>query len=218
MKALCVAAHADDPALWMGGAIRRLNEWTWHVLSLCTSGYDRERTFYDSCRDLSVTTCDAKQLLSEQFSDGKEEPDPARITDMKNAIMAFADAEYDLVFTHSGYEYGFHANHVEARDAVNELIAEDLLKTKGILYFCYTVGGAEGTPVKPDLAKAHYKVVLSDEEQRQKGMFKRSFDSWARPDLANLGLLDNNHPETEAFLAGKLDIQLPPDFVRLPRA
>jgi hypothetical protein len=141
---------------------------------------------------------------------------------MKKAVKDFVnDGEYDLVFAHGAppaCEYGFHANHAEAHDAVEELIDEEGLATRGVLYFCYRPGGGQGTPVMPDFDKADYMVLLKPEERGQKGALKTLFHSWAACDLQSLGLLCNPHPEPEAFQKGSCGFELPDDFIRIPKA
>ncbi len=205
----------------MGGVILRFSNWTWHVLSLCNSHNDwfepKRATFEESCRKLGVAKWDAKELTDYQYlRQGEERTDPDQVRRMMDAVEAFADHEYDLVFAHSGREYGFHANHMEARNAVEVLTADGKLQASGVLYFCYKPG--PNLPVRADEDKADYKLVLTDEELRQKGMLKRIFDSWAEGDFLMLNLWRNNEPEVEAFEVGDLAIQLPADFIRISGA
>ncbi len=225
MKALCIVAHPDDHVLWTGGAIRRLNGWTWHVLSLCNSHNDnlefqeQKSTFGDSCKELGVVRYCAEAFHDHDQFQRRKEPDPCQVARMKLSIQKFAEEEYDLVFAHgnrrNGYdcEYGFHANHAEARDAVIQLITGGVLKTKGVLHFCYKSGGS-GQPVIAELDNAHYKVDLTGNEIAQKRELKQSFH-WAKGDLIALSLWENDEPRTEAFQAKDLELQLPPDFIRV---
>ena len=218
MKALSVVAHSDDHVLWMGGTILRLNQWTWHILSLCKShsneDFEPKRVVFErSCRELGASRYSAKDFKDYQ---PREAMESQQLTRMKEETLAFADDSYDLVFTHSiqeNCEYGFHANHAEVRDAVNQVIDDDLLKTRGVLHFCYKSGGCR-RPVIVDLDKANYKVELSSEEIRRKRRLKHIF-AWAEGDLRALTLWGNDEPRIEAFQARCLDLQLPPDFVRI---
>ena len=182
MKALSIVAHSDDHVLWMGGTILRLNQWTWHILSLCKSdnneGFEPKRTVFErSCTELGASRYSAKDLKDYQ---PREAMEIQQLTRMKDEILAFADDGYDLVFTHSiqeNCEYGFHANHAEVRDTVNQVINDGLLTTKGVLYFCYRSGGNK-RPVIADLDNADYKVELNPKEIGRKSNLKHIF-TWA---------------------------------------
>ena len=217
MKALSIVAHSDDHVLWMGGTILRLNKWTWHILSLCKSHNNEDFkpkriVFERSCTELGASRCFAKDLNDYQ---SKKEMETQQLERMKKEILGFADSDgYDLVFTHSkqeSCEYGFHANHAEVCDAVNQVINGGLLKTKGVLYFCYRSGGNR-RPVIADLGNADYKVELNPAEIDRKRSLKHTF-TWAKGDLMSLTLWGNDEPIIETFQAGCLDLQLPPDFI-----
>jgi LmbE family N-acetylglucosaminyl deacetylase len=218
MKALSIVAHSDDHVLWMGGTILRLNQWTWHILSLCKShnneDFEPKRIVFErSCTELGASRYSAKDLKDYQ---PREAMEIQQLTRMKDEILSFADDVYGLVFTHSiqeNCEYGFHANHAEVRDAVNQVINDGLLTTKGVLYFCYRSGGNR-RPVIADLDNADYKVELNPEEIGRKRNLKHIF-TWAEDDLRSLTLWGNDEPIIEAFQAGCLDLQLPPDFIRI---
>jgi LmbE family N-acetylglucosaminyl deacetylase len=218
MKALSVVAHSDDHILWMGGTILRFNQWTWHILSLCKSHNDesfepKRGVFERSCAELGASRYSAKDFKDYQPREAMESEQLKR---MKEEILAFAGNSYDFVFTHSiqeNCEYGFHANHTEVRDAVSELISDGLLTTKAALHFCYRSGGYKKAVIA-DLSKADYKVELYPEEISRKRNLKHIF-TWARGDLEALTLWGNDEPTVEAFQARALDLQLPPDFIRV---
>lgn len=218
MKALSVVAHSDDHVVWMGGTILRFNQWTWHILSLCKShnheDFEPKRMiFEESCRELGASRYRAKDFKDYQ---PREAMESQQLAGIREEILAFVDNDYDLVFTHSiqeHCEYGFHGNHAEVRDAANQVINEGLLRTRGVLYFCYKSGGCR-KPVIADLGNADYQIVLSSEEIDRKRKLKQAF-TWAGGDLRALTLWDNDEPRIEAFQAGSLDLQLPSDFVRI---
>jgi len=218
MKALAVVAHSDDHILWMGGTILRLNRWMWHILSLCKShnseDFEPKRIIFDqSCRQLGAAKYAANDLKDYQSRDAME---CHQLTRMKEEILAFADSTYDFVFTHSVHdncEYGFHANHAEVRDAVNQLLKGAMIRTEGILHFCYKPGGCK-KPVIGDLDNASYKTELGSAEIAAKTAIKRSF-IWAEGDLRSLSLWDNDEPKIEAFQARSLKLELPSDFVKV---
>lgn len=218
MKGLCIVAHPDDHVLWMGGTILRLKDWNWHILSLCNShntGFvEQKDTFNKSCSALSADKYSAKALKDYQNEESKEKE---QLDKMKEEILSFADNNYyDLIFTHSinlNCEYSYHANHEEARDAVNQLIKGNLLKTKGVLYFCYKSGGCQ-KPVIADLDNANYKIELDFAEINKKRELKHSF-TWAEADLKSLCLWCNDEPKIEAFQTNNLELELPSDFIRI---
>lgn len=216
MKALVVVAHPDDHVLWAGGTILKLKTWEWHVISLCNSHNDdftsKLKVFKSSCQALGVKRFLARELKDYQPRELMEVEQPLKI---QKEILAFADKEYDLVFTHSvnpHCEYGFHANHSEVRDSVNHLLGNNLLTSRGTLYFCYKPLG-NNQPVVVDLDSANYKVDLSRQELDKKRQLKTSFH-WAEGDLKGLGLWDNDEPEVEAFAANG-HVVLPVDFIKL---
>jgi LmbE family N-acetylglucosaminyl deacetylase len=216
MKALAVVAHSDDHILWMGGTIARLKHWTWHILALCKShngeDFEPKRTvFHQSCKQLGVVKYSARDLKDYQPREAMECQQLAR---MKEEILAFADDTYDLVFTHSIHnncEYGFHANHVEVRDAVNQLVERSMITTGGVLYFSYKSGGCK-RPVRADLDSANYKIELGSAEVAAKTKLKRLF-IWAEADLKSLSLWDNDEPKIEAFQGRTPQVELASDFV-----
>jgi LmbE family N-acetylglucosaminyl deacetylase len=218
MKALVVVAHSDDHVLWMGGTIRRLNRWVWHILSLCKShdseDFKPKRLMFDqSCRQLGATRYAAKDLPDYQ---AREAMGCHQLMRMRKEILAFADNAYDLVFTHSmsdNCEYSFHANHAEVRDAVDELLKSPMIRTEGILHFSYRSGGRE-RPVIADLDTADYQIELTPREIAAKTRLKRSF-IWAEADLQSLNLWDNDEPKMEAFQAASLKLELPSDFAKM---
>lgn len=221
MKALVVVAHPDDHILWAGGTISRLKEWEWYVFSLCNPRNDNFQpkltTFENSCKKLGIKRFAAKQLRDYQK---KELMEIKQIFKMQKEILAFADKDYDLVFTHSvnsNCEYGFHANHAETRDAINKLLEENLLKTKALLNFCYKALGG-GQPVVADLENADYIINLNNQEINKKNKIKRLF-KWAEGDLKGpdgLCIWDNDEPKIESFNLKKFSkIELPQDFIKL---
>lgn len=218
MKALVVVAHPDDHILWMGGTISRWEQWEWHIFSVCNSHNDNFQpkltTFENSCRELKIKKFAAKQLRDYQ---PRELMEIEQLFKIQKEILAFADKDYDLIFTHStnqNCEYGFHANHIEVRDAINKLLEEGLLKTKDLLNFCYKPLG-NGQSVIADLENADYKIELTNNEIQRKKNLKQSF-SWAEVDLRGLALWDNDEPKIEAFNLKKFsEIELPPEFIKL---
>lgn len=221
MKALVVVAHPDDHVIWASGTISRLNQYEWHILSLCNSHNDdfqpKLTTFKNSCEKLYIKRFAAKQLRDYQQ---RELMEIEQILKMQKEILAFTDKDYDIIFTHSintNCEYGSHANHAEVRDAINKLLEENLLKTKALLNFCYKALG-NGQPVVADLENADYKVELANDEIQRKKNLKQSF-SWAEGDLKSLALWNTDEPTTEAFNFGLIkknnDIKLPQNFIKL---
>lgn len=215
MKALIAVAHPDDHVLWIGGTILRFKNWEWHILSLCNSHNDnfqpKLETFRSSCSEMNVGKYQARAMRDYQQNEPMEIEQPLK---MRKEIVAFADKDYDLIFTHSinpNCEYGFHANHAEVRGSVNLLIDEGSLKTKAVFYFCFKAQGS-GLPVVADLNSADCKIELTEEEIKKKKGLKRSF-TWAEGDLKALALWDNDEPKVEAFNVKKFsDIELPKDF------
>jgi len=212
MKALCVVAHTDDHVLWMGGTILRHSQWTWHILSLCKSHNNED---FEPKRIVFEKTCTkfgASRYLAMDLKDyqPREAMRSQQLSRMKKEILRFtAEDIYDLVYTHSiskNCEYSFHANHAEVRNAVNQIIEQGLLKTKGILYFCYKSGGTN-KPVIPDLDRADCKIQLTEEEIIRKNALKHTF-TWAKADLEDLTLWNNDEPRIEAFQVKSLDSTL----------
>lgn len=219
MKALLIVAHSDDHLLWMGGTILRFNNWMWHILSLCKSHNNedfkpKKDIFNLSCSKLGANKYYAKDLNDYQ---PKEFMQKDQLEKIKKEILSFADNDYyDLIVTHSikeSCEYGFHANHVEVRDAVNQLIDKNLINTKGLLYFCYKSGGSQ-KPVIADLDNADYKIELNLEEINTKKALKQLF-TWAEGDLRPLCLWDNDEPKIEAFQTKDINLELPSDFIKI---
>lgn len=218
MKGLVVVAHPDDHLLWIGGTILRFKDWEWHVLSFCNSHNDnfepKRNLFNSSCSQLGCTKYKALEMRDYQ---PRELMEVEQSLKMQKEILAFASREYDLIFTHSigpNCEYGFHANHVEAREAMYRLINEGLLKTNGIGYFSYKSGG-ENQPVIADMENGNYKVVLTSDEIAKKRSIKQSF-TWAQGDLQNLSLWDNDEPKVEAFRIEMFNnINLPSEFEKI---
>ena len=219
MKILAVVAHPDDHVLWMGGTILRLNSWEWHILSLCNSHNDdfdpKEKSFNLSCKELGIKKYEALKFKDYQ---SRELMEIEQSLKMQREILAFADKEYDLIFTHSMWpecEYDFHANHLEARDSVNRLVDEKLLIAKGIIYFCFKSGGCQ-QPVIADEDRADYKLELVQEEINTKRELKNFFSSWAEGDLRGLALWDNDELKIEAFNFKKFtEVELPQDFIKI---
>ncbi len=217
MKALVVIAHPDDHVLWINGTISRFRNWEWHILSLCNSHNDKFQpkleTFNKSCDNLGAKKYQARRLKDYQTKGLMEIEQPSK---MQKEILAFADKEYDLIFTHSvdpNCEYGFHANHSEVRDSVVGLIDEKLLKTKAVLYFCYKAQGQK-KPVIANLGGADYKIELNREEAKKKKQLKQFF-TWAEGDLKGLALWDNEEPKIEAFNIRYFSkIELPEGFIK----
>ncbi len=221
MKALIIVAHPDDYVLWVGGTILRFSDWEWHVLSLCNSHNDdfdlKEKLFSLVCAQLGIKKYRALKFKDYQC---RELMDIEQPLNMQREMLAFADKEYDLLFTHSIWpecEYDFHANHIEVRDSVDRLIDEKLLTTGGIFYFCFKSGG-HNQPVIADTVRADYKLECTNEEINKKGSLKKDFFSWAEGDLKNLALWGNNEPQIEAFNFKKFTgVILPQDFIELLR-
>lgn len=216
MKTLVVVAHPDDHILWMGGTILRFKDWDWYILSICNSHNDnfqpKLEIFQNGCKELGVKKYHAREMKDYQQRELMEIEQPLK---MQKEILAFADKEYDLVFTHSidaNCEYGYHANHIEVRDSLNKLLDEQLLKAKMVFYFCYKAQG-NNQSVIADENKADYKLELVREEINKKKKLKQSF-IWAKGDLRGLALWDNDEPKIEAFNIKKIsDIELPDDFL-----
>jgi len=218
MKIFVVVAHPDDHVLWIGGTIIRFNEFEWHVLSLCNSHNDnfgpKRDLFKNSCDELG---CGRYKALEMRDYQPRELMEVEQMLKMQKEILAFADSEYDLIFTHSSNpncEYGFHANHAEAREATYRLINEGLLKTNGIGYFSYKSGGIN-QPVIADMESGNYKVVLTSDEIAKKRSIKQIF-TWAQDDLQNLSLWNNDEPKVEAFKIEMFNnINLPSGFEKI---
>ena len=123
MKTLVIVAHPDDHILWMGGTVLRLSSCELHIFSLCNSRNDsfdrKQKTFNWTCQQLNVKRYEAKQFRDYQAKELMEIEQPLK---MQKEISAFADKEYDIIFTHSQWpecEYGFHANHFEAKAEIS---------------------------------------------------------------------------------------------------
>jgi len=217
MRALAVVAHSDDHVLWIGGTMLRLKDWTWDILSLCKSHNEED---FEPKRNIFNRSCEilgANKYSAHEFKDyqPRESMEPHQLAAIRNAIRESVGSEYDFVFTHSIHddcEYGFHANHVEVREAVNELVQADALRTSGVMYFCYKSGGCKKAVIA-ELGRADYKIILSSDEIQKKRSLKGLF-TWAKDDLLELSLWNNNEPEIEAFQARPRDLRLPVDFMK----
>lgn len=165
MNALVIVAHDDDVVLWMGGTIRHLMDWNWHIISMCNQGNDvRKRYFEVACKRLNARA-NAFDFLD--YQDSNQACRRNSIADMKkNLLQVVETAKYDYVFTHSrdpNGEYGYHANHYEVCKTVRSLVSEDQLVESGskLAYFCYSpIYGLSGlgTVARRD---AHYYLQLN---------------------------------------------------------
>lgn len=168
MNALVVVAHDDDAVLWMGGAIRRLRDWDWHIISMCNACDEVRKTYFERvCGSLGAR---AAALDFADYPDQSLELRPNRLDEMKASLLqATHGVVYDYIFTHSrdpNGEYSFHPNHSEVWQVVSSLVAEaKLAASKSTLaYFCYyPIYGVPGlgTVARKD-AKYYYQLSYSE--------------------------------------------------------
>jgi LmbE family N-acetylglucosaminyl deacetylase len=122
----------------MGGTILGHPDWEWEVLALCRAGdADREQRFRRAAEKLGV---------HEHISDLDDSPTLVRLssglTEIKQRIRGLPEKDYDLIFTHGpAGEYTYHARHVEAHRAVNEMVEEGELRGTLVVFAYHDFGG-----------------------------------------------------------------------------
>lgn len=165
-KALVVVAHCDDAVLWMGGAIRHLRDWEWHIFSMCNGNDDQKiQSFNKSCEMLGIEKFQALNFRDYQndgaFSQNNEEK-------MKLKLIDLVDEAYDCVFSHSlqeRNEYGHHDNHQEVGIIASEIAKE---KSGQLIQFCYNpLYNLTGIATVAN-TKADYYFQLNYEEMKFK--------------------------------------------------
>jgi LmbE family N-acetylglucosaminyl deacetylase len=134
VRALCIVAHPDDEAIWMGGTILKNKNWDWTIVSLCRKDdSDREPKFKKVC-DIYKADGIISDLDDERLS-------PLKIEKVVSKIkQVLPKGEYDYVFTHGKEgEYG-HIRHREIHKAVKKMVAKGDLEAGKICYFAYKPG------------------------------------------------------------------------------
>ena len=210
MKALVIIAHDDDVVLWMGGTIRHLSEWHWHIVSMCNDfNKVRKNYFFDISERLGAkaSAFDFRNYQNEKWN---------LIQGMKDSLKSvIGETHYDYVFTHSrdpNGEYGFHANHFEVCEVVRSLVNEGFLvgDESNLAYFCYSpIYGLPGLPTVAGL-KANFYVRLSYSELAFKVKLIRLHQIEIVNNLEND--LGAPCPNPEAFEGDNLN--LPATFIR----
>lgn len=203
-RALVAIAHCDDAVLWMGGAIHRLRDWEWCILSMCNGNNDQKiQSFNESCQMLEVEKYQALNFRDYQnegvFSHNDKE-------EMKSELIKFADETYDYFFSHSlkGYEYGPHDNHKEVGVIASEITKE---RSWQLIQFCYyPIYGAPGTATVAYKEKADYYYQLNYEDLR----FKLKLIDCFPYEMESLRSLGFPCPNPEAYEGNSL----PPPFIK----
>lgn len=208
-KAVAIVAHHDDHVLWMGGTIQRLaaSGWHWTIIAMCIPELDKLEYFIHCCSVFGVIPIAMKfgdYQSGEPFSQNSREEMRSRLID------AIDDQKFDLVFTHSRGEHGEywarHANHVEVRELVSELVSSNTLGlgTQYLAYFSYDViyGGGTATCARHD---ANYYLPLTYPELLWKCELC-SIAPDANSSLKNLGF---PCPNPEGFEGDQLDLSAP---------
>jgi len=205
-KALVVVAHCDDAVLWMGGAIRHLRDWEWHIFSMCNGNDDQKiQSFNKSCEMLGVEKFRALNFRDYQndgaFSQNNEE-------EMKLKLIDLVDEAYDYVFSHSlqeWNEYGHHDNHQEVG-----IIASKIAKKKSwqLIQFCYKPVYGGGTATVANKERANYYFQLNYEELK----FKLALIDCFPQEMRNLINLSYPCPNPEAFEGNSLPA---PPFIKM---
>ena len=216
MKGIVIVAHDDDVVLWMGGTIRSLSSWDWHLISMCNAQNEDRKGYFRSTSSKLGATCDTFDFCDYQTEEIVDKGNS--ITDMKhNLLNLLVNKRYDYVFTHSrdpNGEYGFHANHREVCQSVQALVSMGHLteKPSNIAYFCYyPIYGLTGIPTVAKV-DAKFYVQLSYSNLA----FKLDLICSHKEDIVdnleqNLG---SPCPNPEAFEGDSLD--LPAPFIRRP--
>ncbi len=206
-KALVIVAHCDDVVLWMGGIIRHLRDWEWHIFSMCNSNIDSKiQSFNKTCEALGAKKFQALNFLDYQddgvfFKNNKK--------NMRAEIEKFLDKEYDYVFTHGMQEwneYGHHDNHQEVAEVAQEIAKE---KSYPLIQFCYYPIYGSGIATVAYKERANYYFQLNYEELK----FKLELINCFPQEMGSLvNALKSPCPNPEGFESS--DVLPTPPFIR----
>ncbi len=142
MKVAVIVAHDDDVVLWMGGTIHLLEDWEWHIISMCNAHNEERKDYFHNTANRLGVTANVFAFLDYQNKESSSRLNC--ILDMKQQLSSLLKNErYDFVFTHSrdeNGEYGFHANHQEVCEVVKSLVSEKQIVEdfSKIAFFCYS--------------------------------------------------------------------------------
>jgi LmbE family N-acetylglucosaminyl deacetylase len=134
-KVLVIVAHPDDETIWMGGTLlKNKNNWDTTIISLCRKNdTDRAPKFEKVCRILNAKSYMFD--LDDSETGVFKEIFPADI--ISRILQVSYGKRYDYIFTHGEYgEYG-HVRHIEAHNAVIEMLNKKLLEVEKCFLFSY---------------------------------------------------------------------------------
>lgn len=168
-KAIAITAHHDDALLWCGGTIRRTKRefgWDWTVVALCVQCPEKQRYFERYCKKAKA---DGRWFTYEDYQEGSAFSCNSRGSLTNEIRQLLSASSYDLVFTHSrdpGGEYGWHANHVEVRDATLDAVTNERV-------LCFSYNPEFGCNGRATTARrdADYHVQLTYKELIHKAIW-----------------------------------------------
>lgn len=177
-NALVVVAHPDDETIWMGGTILSHLQINWTIFSLCrASDSDRAPRFKRVVKFLG-----ARGIISDLEDEGKMSIADSVPEIKKRLLRGLGRKRFTYIFTHAyNGEYG-HPRHKGVRRAVQELIADDKIKTDNLFYFSYKPDERKGFAVPNKKGAIISKLSQNIFKQKQKaihelyGFSKSSFE------------------------------------------